>query len=427
MSGFEPTFVDTVESLAQLILSGDFWLSVAATLGRAFIGLIVSLLLAFPTALLMARYQEASLLLRPVLSVIRSVPVISFILIALIFLDPESIPLLIAFIVMYPLLTENLASGLKQLDKEKNSVAELFHIGTFNRYAMIVYPQLRPFLFSGLASAVGFGWRAIIMGEVLSQCRFGIGSGMKQAQSFLSLSELVAWTIIAVVISFILDKCVVALSHCRFHIRFAGEKTLTDTTIDKPLEVHELQGEYGFTPFSYTFQAGKIYGISAPSGAGKTTFLRLLDYRLKPVTGTIVNRPQRIACLFQEPQLLNHLTVWENIALAVASFSNQSKANATVHELLKTLEIEDLTDRLPDQLSYGQQERVALARALAFDAPLILMDEPLKGNDEPLKLRICSYLCSLKQNRLIIVTSHDETLLNALTDVRIDPRHIANP
>lgn len=121
MSGFEPTFVDTVESLAQLILSGDFWLSVAATLGRAFIGLIVSLLLAFPTALLMARYQEASLLLRPVLSVIRSVPVISFILIALIFLDPESIPLLIAFIVMYPLLTENLASGLKQLDKEKTA------------------------------------------------------------------------------------------------------------------------------------------------------------------------------------------------------------------------------------------------------------------------------------------------------------------
>ena len=117
----------------------------------------------------------------------RSIPVISFILLALIFLNPESIPLMIAFLTMFPLLTENLTRGILDLRPGLSIMARQFHIRRSNVLFQIIYPQLKPFLYSGLASAAGFGWRAIIMGEVLSQCAFGIGSEMKRAQN-LSLS-----------------------------------------------------------------------------------------------------------------------------------------------------------------------------------------------------------------------------------------------
>ena len=81
-----------------------------------------------------------------------------------------------------------------------------FRIGKMNRFLHVIYPQLRPFLFSGLASATGFGWRAIIMGEVLSQCAWGIGSEMKKAQNFIAVPELLAWTIAAIIISILFDK-----------------------------------------------------------------------------------------------------------------------------------------------------------------------------------------------------------------------------
>ena len=69
-------------------------------------------------------------------------------------------------------------------------MARQFRIGRWNKLAQVVYPQLKPFLYSGLASASGFGWRAIIMGEVLAQCSPGIGGEMKQAQVFYSRSRI---------------------------------------------------------------------------------------------------------------------------------------------------------------------------------------------------------------------------------------------
>lgn len=143
-------------------------------------------------------------LFRPLLAIMRSIPVISFILLALIFLNAESIPLIIAFLTMFPLLTENLTKGIRGQRKEFSIMARQFRIGRWNKLTQVVYPQLKPFLYSGLASASGFGWRAIIMGEVLAQCSPGIGGEMKQAQVFIAVPELIAWTIIAILISYLL-------------------------------------------------------------------------------------------------------------------------------------------------------------------------------------------------------------------------------
>lgn len=224
-----PSLPRLVRTLCEWLVSGSFYQSVGATILRGILGMSISFVCAIGMAGLFARFEWVYELFRPLLAIMRSIPVISFILLALIFLNPESIPLMIAFLTMFPLLTENLTRGILDLRPGLSIMARQFHIKRSNVLFQIIYPQLKPFLYSGLASAAGFGWRAIIMGEVLSQCAFGIGSEMKRAQNFIAVPELLAWTIVAVFISFFFDKGISKVADITPKISFANEdQTIPD-------------------------------------------------------------------------------------------------------------------------------------------------------------------------------------------------------
>ena len=110
-----PSVPDLLKTLLQLFGSETFYQHISATVFRGISGILLSLVIALLSAFLFARNELLYELFRPLLTIMRSVPVISFILLALIFLNPESIPLMIAFLTMFPLLTENLTKGLLNL------------------------------------------------------------------------------------------------------------------------------------------------------------------------------------------------------------------------------------------------------------------------------------------------------------------------
>lgn len=415
-----------LETLGSLLLSTNFYLSVLATFGRGIIGLILSVVLALGAALLFARNETVYGLFKPLLTLMRSVPVISFILLALLFLQPEQIPFIIAFLTMFPLLSENLTKGFLHLRPELLVMGRVFQINNVNRYTQIIYPQLKPFLFSGLASAAGFGWRAIIMGEVLSQCTLGIGSEMKRAQTFIDVPELLAWTFVAIAISFTFDRGLDALSHISYPIRYKAVQTGQEQPLAEPIELINVSFSYGkrtvLKSFSQRFEQGHIYGLSASSGWGKTTLLNLINGTLKPSAGKIEKQyTHGIASVFQEPYLVKHLSALENIALPLASFYTKEKATQIATYFCKLMELGEVAHYLPDALSYGQQQRVAIARALAFPSPLLLMDEPFKGLDEPLAARIILQIRKQHTNnkQTIIFVSHQPDTLTMLADETI--------
>ena len=268
-----PSVPRLLETLVALFTSGSFYQSVAATLLRGITGMLISLIAATGIAFLFNKREWIYELFRPLLAIMRSVPVISFILLALIFLRPESIPLMIAFLTMFPLLTENLTKGIRNQRKELSIMARQFRIGRWNRLTQVIYPQLKPFLYSGLASASGFGWRAIIMGEVLAQCNPGIGGEMKQAQVFIAVPELMAWTIVAILISYLFDKGISWLGKLQFPIYYNKHTSELPAPEDCcEIRMDNVSFQYGTQPvlshFSYTFEKGVVYGITAPSGTG---------------------------------------------------------------------------------------------------------------------------------------------------------------
>lgn len=413
-----PSFPDLIRALLRLVYTPGFLVSMGTTCLRACVGLLLSLAAASITAFLLNRSEGIRLLFMPWLSLLRSVPVISFILLALIFLNQEMIPLLIAFLTMYPLLTENLLKGLMNRRDSWKMLARQFHLNAWNCLFQINYPQLRPYLFSGLASAVGFGWRAIIMGEVLSQCVDGIGKRMKEAQVFIDVPELIAWTLVAIVLSWLTDKLISRLSDWQPSVRYRHSAVELQAVSLQPSDIclTDVSYSYGVHHMNIVLKAGKIYALSAPSGQGKTTLLQLLNGTLRPTGGEITGLPQQTAYLFQEPTLLPQLTAKENIMLGGAAYYDRAILEQQSLRLLAAFQLEKQAERYPAALSYGQQQRVALARALMFPAGLLLLDEPFNGLDVELRQLVARFLVEWQQEKqaTVVFSSHHADEIRAM-------------
>ena len=413
-----PSFPDLVRALLRLVYTPGFLVSIGTTCLRACVGLLLSLAAASITAFLLNRSEGIRLLFMPWLSLLRSVPVISFILLALIFLNPEMIPLLIAFLTMYPLLTENLLKGLMNRRDSWKMLARQFHLNAWNRLFQINYPQLKPYLFSGLASAVGFGWRAIIMGEVLSQCVDGIGKRMKEAQVFIDVPELIAWTLVAIVLSWLTDKLISRLSDWQPSVRYRHSAVELQAVSLQPNDIclTDVSYSYGVHHMNIVLKAGKIYALSAPSGQGKTTLLQLLNGTLRPISGEISCLPGQTANLFQEPTLLPQLTAKENIMLGGSAYYDRAILEQEALRLLAAFQLEEQAGMYPAALSYGQQQRVALARALIFPAGLLLLDEPFNGLDAELRQLVARFLVAWQQEKqaTVVFSSHHADEIKAM-------------
>ena len=134
-----------------------------------------------------------------------------------------------------------------------------------------------------------------------------------------------------------------------------------------------------FENLELQFAENEITCILGASGVGKTTLLRILS-GLTDYTGEIENLPKKVGYVFQEPRLLPHLTVEQNLLYVGGRY-------ALIEELLQKTEMTSHKDKYPKQLSGGEKQRVAFARAFVCEPDLLLMDEPFSSLDTALKIR----------------------------------------
>lgn len=168
--------------------------------------------------------------------------------------------------------------------------------------------------------------------------------------------------------------------------------------------------------------------ISGASGAGKTTLLNIIGGIDKPTSGRIIVfgedlrirdedflatfRCNNIGFVFQSYNLLSTLTVAENVAFPMEWMRKPVKeVQARVRDLLELVGLGHRSEHFPHQLSGGEQQRVAFARALANDPPLFLVDEPTGNLDSKTSLKIIEILRSLQRGgKTIVVATHDERI-----------------
>lgn len=161
-----------------------------------------------------------------------------------------------------------------------------------------------------------------------------------------------------------------------------------------------------------TLETGKISAIMGASGCGKTTLLRILAGLEPCEKGDIRGIPlERISMVFQEDRLLTWLTVEENIQFVL-------KESYPISELLKKLGLEGLEKAHIGELSGGMQRRVSLARALAYDYDMILLDEPFKGIDGAFKRELMMVLKEewCREEKTVLFITHDQEEAKFLAD-----------
>ena len=154
----------------------------------------------------------------------------------------------------------------------------------------------------------------------------------------------------------------------------------------------EPPGLEALREISVDIRPGEFLSVLGPSGCGKTTLLRIVGGLAAPTSGSVrvgdrsaaeAQRRKLIGCVFQEPALLPWRTVLDNVRLPLAvNRSVQRQAAAPPEELLHLVRLAEFAGYYPGQLSRGMQQRVGLARALALDPALLLMDEPFASLDE---------------------------------------------
>lgn len=206
-----PSPEETFLALVRVTGNENFWQSIASTIGRGLLGFAISFILGLGFGLWAGVSSQVHAALKPLLVSIRSTPVISFILLALIWFNVNQVPVFIAFLTMFPIIVTNIIEGIRSQDKELVEMAKVYRIKHSRIIREIHIPSILPFITSGISSAMGFGWRAVIIGEVLSQPRYGVGTLMQDAQRYLMVSELIAWTVIAIIISYMFEWFIRAL------------------------------------------------------------------------------------------------------------------------------------------------------------------------------------------------------------------------
>lgn len=205
------TFVNVIK-----LITGQGFISVAgSTIIRGLFGFAVSVVLGLAVGIFAGINSSFNTFITPFLVTIRSIPVISLILLALIWFSPGFVPVFIAMLTMFPFICTNVADGIKSVDPNLIQMAKFYRVDQKQIIYGVYIPAIMPFIISGASSAMGIGWRAIIIGEVLSQPRYGIGTNMQMAQTFLNVEAVLAWTLIAIVISFAFEQ-VIRLCEVKF-------------------------------------------------------------------------------------------------------------------------------------------------------------------------------------------------------------------
>lgn len=198
-------------SLIRLLGRADSWRTAGGSMLRVAAGFFAAFFCGNLLAVMGYKMQPVREIAEPVMSLIKTVPVASFIIVALIWVSSRNVSILISFVVVFPISYVNMLEGLKNMDKKLLEMADIFRIGRGDRLKYIYPNQVLPFVISGCRVSVGMCWKAGIAGEIIGRPEYSIGDMLYKAKLYLDTGDLFAWTVIIILLGVIFEKCVLLL------------------------------------------------------------------------------------------------------------------------------------------------------------------------------------------------------------------------
>ena len=198
--------VQVLVRLAQLAVTAGFWQAVAYSLCRIVLGFLAGIVLGTVLAALSARFARVEELLAPAMLAVRSIPVASFIILALILFSSRNLAVLISFLMVLPIMYASVLEGIRAADSQLLEMARLFRIPSRRCIRYVYLPQVLPYFRSACGSALGLCWKAGVAAEVIGMPRGSIGERLQQAKVYLDTPDLFAWTLVIVLVSLAFER-----------------------------------------------------------------------------------------------------------------------------------------------------------------------------------------------------------------------------
>lgn len=203
--------IRVAQALVEQIGQPDFWVICGASFGRIALGFLLSFVVGFLLALMSCRCRLFRDFVDPIISLLRTIPVASFIILLLIWVGNQALTVFLAFFIVLPLIYTNMVTGFESVDRQMLEMARVYGLSRWRTFLYIYRPAFMPFLMSSTKISLGMTWKSGIMAEVLATPKPSIGKEMATARTFLDTPDLLAWTVVVMVLSFLFEKAFMEL------------------------------------------------------------------------------------------------------------------------------------------------------------------------------------------------------------------------
>jgi len=197
--------------LAAMAVDGIFWLTALLSLLRILLGFALGLLAGTALAIMTASSRMLSAIFKPAIGAIRATPVASFIILALVWMSSNRVVIFIVFLMVMPVIWANVSEGIRKTDPQLLEMAKVFGLKRSQIIRQIYIPSISPFFIAAATTGMGLGWKAGIAAEVLSTPRLSLGGELFNAKIYLETPDLLAFTLVVIILSLVLEKLLVHL------------------------------------------------------------------------------------------------------------------------------------------------------------------------------------------------------------------------
>jgi len=199
-----------LQRLGELSREASFWQVIWSSLSRILQGFGLALLCGTFLAAL-AQHRLAYAVIHPPIDLMKATPVASITILVLFWVPSHNLSVVISFMMVLPIVFHNVCEGLQQIDVELVEMATVFRFSLWKRLRHITFPSILPFLASACSIGFGQAWKSGIAAEVIALPRASIGMNLYNAKIFLQNADLLAWTLVIVFLSHLMEKSFLAL------------------------------------------------------------------------------------------------------------------------------------------------------------------------------------------------------------------------
>ena len=205
---------ETGAALWRMLPTEEFWKSIACSFAKISLGFGAAFVVGLGLGSGGYCFPILGELVEPLMALLKSIPVASFVILALIWAGSANLSVLIAFLVVLPIIYVNTAAGLQSTDHKLLEMARVFNMTPWKRIRYIYVPALIPYLKSGCRIALGMSWKSGVAAEVIGVPGHSVGEKLYMSKIYLDTAGLMAWTLVIILVSALFERAVLKLLSC---------------------------------------------------------------------------------------------------------------------------------------------------------------------------------------------------------------------